>query len=123
KLPLLKLTLINLNNPPPHFLQFNCINFVQLFVAVYLVQPPFRPAFWHYKVPATRMTMPETAVDKNNRLIFAEYDVRLPREVITVKPESETIGEQYFTNKKLGLRVLRPNPAHIVAANLCGMYV
>ena len=65
------------------------------------------------------MPMPETAMHKYNRLIFAEHDIRLAREIGTVQPKPETTGKEDLTDNHLRLRILRPDPAHIVAADFC----
>ena len=58
------------------------------------------------------MLMPETAMYENNGAVFRKYDVRLPREILYVKPETESLRMQKFPDDQLWSRVLSPYPGH-----------
>jgi hypothetical protein len=51
-------------------------------------------------------------VDEDDPAKLPENDVRVPGQVVGVKPVSISKGEDEFADKQLGPRVLGPHPRH-----------
>ena len=51
-------------------------------------------------LPASRMTMPETAADLNDRLVFRQHDVRMSRQIFDMKSETESMPEEKRANQE-----------------------
>lgn len=64
------------------------------------------------------MTMPETAIDKNDRFVLGQHDIRLTGEIADMQAKSEAMRMKVPANKQFRLCILTTDTAHIVAANL-----
>jgi len=69
------------------------------------------------------MSVPEAAVDKNNRFVFRQHNIRFAGQFFVVQPVTESFGEQKFSHKHLGLCILTPDPAHIVTAGCLVVHI
>lgn len=62
------------------------------------------------------MAMPEATVNKDDRPIFGEYDVRLARELVVVKLVPVAQCVEAASNDEFGLCILATNTRHHAAA-------
>ena len=60
------------------------------------------------------MTMPEAAVDENDRVVLPQYDVRAARQVFAVQRIAKTAGMQKLAHNHLWTRVNAPDARHAV---------
>ena len=58
------------------------------------------------------MTVPEAAVHKDCRIVFAQNDVRSARERRDIDPETESCGKKSLADKKFRSGVLAPDMRH-----------
>lgn len=60
--------------------------------------------------------MPETTVNKYDRFVFGQHNIRLAGQAFVVKPVSETPGKQKPAHKHFGPGILALYPAHVIAS-------
>jgi len=58
------------------------------------------------------MSMPETAMYKDSKVVLFEYQVRFSGECRNVQPIAKPSGVEEAADPHFGLRVARPNPGH-----------
>ena len=73
--PALRFAFPNYNHAPAEFPQRGLMHLVARGIAVEFRQPPFTPVRRRRAVLATRMPMPEAAVDEDGGFVFREHDV------------------------------------------------
>ena len=83
-----------------------------------LVLPECRIGLGKYKLFASFVAMPETAVDKDCRSVFAHYDVRFARYALHVQPVPVSVRPQPFPDRYLRLCRLAADMRHAAVA-LC----
>ena len=69
------------------------------------------------------MSMPEAAMNKNNRVVFAQYKVGFAGEFFMVQAVAETMCMQKLTHQHFRFCVLAFNAAHIVTAGCYAVYI
>ena len=74
--------------------------------------PEFHIRFRYDEVTAALMSMPETTVDEDYRLVFPHHDIRCPGQPSDIHPEPVSTAEQVFAYHQLRLRVLATDPGH-----------
>lgn len=57
--------------------------------------------------------MPEAAVNEDNRAPSREYQIRAPRQILTVQPEAKAECVQTAAQQQFGLRVFATYAAHV----------
>lgn len=55
------------------------------------------------------MSVPETTVDKNNSVVFCEYDIRFPGKFFDIQAVPEPFAEKVFPDEEFGFGVLGPD--------------
>jgi len=85
-----------------------------------LVLPECRIGLGKYKLFASFVAMPETAVDKDCRSILAHDDVRLARYALDIQPITVSVCPQPFPDRYLRLGCLAAYMRHAAVA-LCGV--
>jgi len=90
--------------------------FVSQPVSLNFVEPELRSGLWNLEVFAPFMTVPETAVDEDNRLVLRENQIRLAGKVFGMKPVAEAPLVQGFTDQHFGFGILAPDARHHPAA-------
>jgi hypothetical protein len=85
---------------PSHLLKANQVLTVHFHIPIYLVTPKFLIGRWPFE-QMTGMSMPETAVCKNDSLVPGKYHVRFSREVPVMEfiPEAQLVkalSENHF---------------------------
>lgn len=68
--------------------------------------------------PTVFVTMPETAVDKDDRTVSPQHQIRAPGHVCGVKSVSKTPSMQRLAKRQLRLRILAPDSRHHSRAGL-----
>lgn len=101
----LQLTLPDNDCVPAEEAELDAFFYVALFVAFYLLLPELAIALWRYIVPATFVSVPKTAVDKNGGLVFAQDNVGCAGEPAHVYPVAVTARVQLTAHEHLGLGV------------------
>ena len=56
--------------------------------------------------------MPKTSVNEYDSIVFWKNNIRLPRQIFTMKPKTEAVREKEATNQDLGLCVLALDTRH-----------
>jgi hypothetical protein len=64
------------------------------------------------------MLVPKTPMHKDHLPAAWKYEVRLSGKVFAVDAEAVALAMQQGTKQYFGLRVLAPDPAHVLAAAL-----
>jgi len=83
---------------------------------VYFIQPPFGAGLGYYIIFTAFVAMPETAMYKDDGLVFRQYYIGLAGEVFYVQTVAIAQGMQVAAHEHFGLGVLAFYAAHIVAA-------
>ena len=65
-------------DPPALFLKVLYVFCIPFFVALKFLFPEFLVGFWEDKILAVFVSVPETSVDKNHRIVSGKYKVRFP---------------------------------------------
>ena len=118
--PLLHFAFPNHNHMPACSLQRGVFLLVPCNIAVELVPPELHVGLGHCRRLAPFVPMPEAAVDKNDRVPLWKHDVGMPRQFGRMQTVAEPQCMQVTAHDHLRLRVLRPNPAHHLAALFWG---
>ena len=111
------------NHPPSRFFQFSMLLPVTRHIPLELRRPELHVGLRHCGYFATLVTMPEAAVNEDDRVPLGQHDVWMSGQFGGMEAVAESQGMQMAAHKHLRLRVLRPNPAHRVAALLWGYFV
>ena len=80
-----------------------------------LLFPPVRPRLRKPEVFAVRVTVPVAAVDKDDRVMFRQHDVRATREFFvqrTIHGETKSVAVQERPEQAFGLGVLPRDSGH-----------
>ena len=97
---------------PAEAAQLDAFFYVALFVAVNLLLPEFGVCLGHYKVLATLVTVPKASVDKDDSLVFAQYNVGGTGQAFDVYAVAVAVGVQIMSHDQLGLCVLALDARH-----------
>jgi hypothetical protein len=82
-------------------------------IAIEFCQPPLASVRRRGAVPTALVSMPEATMHENDGLAFFQNDVRAPRQILSMQPESIPHPMQQFANDYFRTRVFSPNPAHV----------
>lgn len=85
--------------------------------------PEFFVAFRPHEVPATVVSVPETAVDENYRFIFWKHDIRCSRIPFVVYPVPESLRKKIFPDNHLRFCLLSFYLRHVIASCFFAVYV
>lgn len=110
-------------HPPAPCTKLFCGFYIVRLIAADFIQPPLRTGFGHYKVAAACVTMPETPLYKNHRLVFRQYDIRLTRQFAAMQCKPKTSPVKMRTYQQFRFGVCAPNAAHIIAPRCPIVYV
>ncbi len=69
------------------------------------------------------MTMPKASVNKNNRFIFGQNQIRIAGQIVDVFFVSESLREQVFANYRLRFCILTGYMRHDLTAFPNGIYI
>lgn len=108
---------------PPHCGKLALLLFVANAVALYLGPPERRVGLWHHEVPTTFVPMPEAAVDEDDSPVFAQDNVRMPRQTWVVQPVAEPSAEQELSHQFLWRGISPSYRSHTTMALLFGQFV
>ena len=97
---------------PAEAAQLDAFFYVALFVAVNLLLPEFGVCLGHYKVLAALVTVPKASVDKDDCLVFAQYNVGGTGQAFDVYAVAVAVGVQIMSHNQLGLCVLALDARH-----------
>ena len=97
---------------PAEEAELDAFLYVALFVAFYFLLPELAIALWHYKVFAAFVTVPEAAVDEDDCLVFAQYNVGGTRQAFDVYAVAVAVGVQITAHNHFGLCVLALDARH-----------
>ena len=97
---------------PAEEAELDAFLYVALFVTFYLLLPELPIALWRYVVPATFVSVPETAVDKDDGPVFAQDNVGCAGEPAHVDPVAVTVRVQVTAHNQLGFGVLALDVRH-----------
>lgn len=98
--------------------EINTVGIVAGYVHDYLVPPEVNVGFRQAIILATLVAMPETTVDKNNRLVFLQHNIRRSGQFTVVDTIAQTSGEKILPHNHLRLGVLSLDSRHTTAALL-----
>ena len=87
-------------------------------IAVEFRLPECHVGLRHRRRLAALVAVPEAAVHEDDRVPLGQHDVGVARQFGRMEAEAEAQGMQMASHDHLGLRVLRPNVAHHLAALL-----
>ena len=85
---------------------------IALFVAFYFLFPERGVALGHYKVTATFVAVPETAVDEYDGAVLAQYYVGGAGQAFDIYAVTVAVGVQVTAHNQLGLGVLALDERH-----------
>lgn len=69
------------------------------------------------------MTMPEASIHEDARMVFAQHNIRVPRQPRVIHPVPEPPAPQEFPHHHLRLRIPAPDGRHILVSLLYGQMV
>lgn len=118
----LKGALPNICDTPPSLGQVEFHNFISFLVRADFRLPEFHPALW----PSEEMTfvsMPKTAVRKQNGTMAREDKIWGARQVATVELKTKTELVQAAAQNEFGLRILAPDAGHHPTADCRRDYI
>ncbi len=102
---------------PAVLLEFVVVSQVNFPVSGKFFPPKLLPGFWPFEQMAV-VPMPETPVDKDDRIIFWQDQVRFTGKTFVVKPVTESFSEKRFSYHQLWLGVLSTDAGHHAATRL-----
>ena len=77
---------------PAETAQLDALFYIALAVAFYLLFPELGVALWDDKITATLVAVPETAVNKDDCAVLAQYDVGGARQAFDVYAVAVAMG-------------------------------
>ena len=89
---------------------------VAFLVAVNLLLPEFGVCLGHYKVFATLVAVPETAVDEDDGAVLAQHYVGGAGQALDVYAVAVAVGMQVAAHNHLGLGVLALDARHALVS-------
>ena len=109
-----KLTFPDSNAMPSHVSKPFLLLNVPFPVAVYLPLPEVDICFRHPEEAASLVAVPEAAVDKDHRMVFAQHDVGMSGQTWVVQPEPVTMSEEKSSYCQFRFGVLAAYGSHVV---------
>ena len=103
------------NRPACGFKQ-SVISAVSPRISINFLSPIVRIGGWPDESSAIMM-MPETAIYKNNSLVFGKNNIRTSRKRSDIFPVSKSPRKKIFPNALFRFRVFAPNTGHISASD------
>ena len=94
-------TLPNNNNGPPKLAELLLFFLVSSYISSKFLLPVGKVGFGHVPIAAIYVMMPETAVDKDHRLVFGQDYIWFSWQIRAVQSEAKAIGEQPFSHSQL----------------------
>ena len=104
---------------PAEVAQLDAFFNVALFVAFYFLFPEWGVALGHYKVLASFVTVPETAVDEDDCLVFAQYNVGGTGQALDVYAVAVAMGVQVTSHNQFWFCVLALDARHALVPLFC----
>lgn len=101
---------------PAHRSKFLLYCRVTLFVASYLGLPEVNIRFWHDKIAAAFVTVPETTIDEDTGTVLAQHHIGFARKQRMVQTVSEAVVPKIPADYHFGFRILALNSCHVVVA-------
>lgn len=108
---------------PAEEAELDAFLYITFLVSLYLLLPELAIALWWYIVSAAFVAVPETAVYKDDGLVFAQDYVRCAGEPAHVYPVAVTARVQVTTHEHLGLGVFALDTCHTSVSLLFGHLV
>ncbi len=99
---------------PSHAHQPLLFLLVTLLVTGNLPHPEICVGLRHGIVPASLVTVPETAIHEDARTVLAEHNVRMPRQSCIIHTIAEALCPQEPPHHHLRLRILALDGSHII---------
>lgn len=87
-------------------------------IRVELCSPEIPTCRWDCRVSAVKMSMPEAAMDEDDRIVLRQHDVRLAGYALDVQPVSEAQRMQGSPKSQFRLRALPANARHHAGSGL-----
>ena len=91
---------------PAHATKLDAFLYIALSVAADFLLPELCVAFGHYKVSASFVPVPETAVDEDDGLVFPQHDIWCAGQLSDVDAVAVATGMEVAAHEHLGLGVL-----------------
>ena len=88
-----------------------------------LERPEILIGFWSRGVAAARVSVPETAMNKDHRLSARESDIWSAGQTFVMQPEAQALSMQPAPKRHFGLRVSSPDTRHHPAADFWRDYI
>ena len=92
-------------------------------VAVYLRLPESGVGLWMYKLLASLMSVPETAVDENRRSVSAHHYIRLAGHALDIEPVAVSVRPQPSPHRHFRLGRLAADMRHAAVALCSGVNI
>ena len=96
---------------------------VALLVAVYFGLPEGGVGFGEDEISASRVSMPEAAVDEDGGAVFWQNYVGRTGKSFYVEPVAETTGKEVFAHNELRFGIPAPNALHAFVSLLWIQFV
>ena len=112
----LRLTFPNRENAPAGGFERRPVLFVARYVPSALFAPEFSPRFWNDAAPPAVVTVPEAAVHEDDGAVFRENNIRLSRQVFSVKAVSVSKGVKDRADPHFRLGIPALYRSHVPAA-------
>ena len=101
---------------PAEVAQLDAFFDIALFVAFYFLFPEWGVALGHYKVFAALVAVPEAAVDEDDCLVLAQYNVWGAGQALDIYAVAVAMGMEVTAHNQLGLGVLALDARHALVS-------
>ena len=105
---------------PAETAQLDAFFDVALFVAFYFLLPELAITLGRYKVFATLVTVPETAVDEDYGAVFAQHYVWGAGQAFDIYAVAVAVGMKVTAHNQLWFCILALDARHALVPLLCG---
>jgi hypothetical protein len=69
------------------------------------------------------MPVPKTSMYKNYRLVFGQYNIRRPRQILYMQPVPKPVFMQKPAHQQFRLGILAVYARHVIAAGFFAVYI
>lgn len=104
---------------PPAFLSqiFNILVISDDILCKFLL-PEIRPGGWGTGVMTIGMSVPETAMDKNDQIIFGQDNIRFSGQILSMQSKAKSTSVQKASHSDFRLCITALDPSHHVGSGL-----
>lgn len=110
-------------NPPPYIYQSLNLLLVSRHILVKFLHPATLILSWRGRIPASRMSVPETSMHKYRQVIFGQYNIWTAWQFLVMQPISKSSRMQKSSHQHFWFGIFTSNSSHHARSRICVDYI